>query len=115
MRVIASLLDQCMPVSITALVNRVRGASRQERELWLAGAALAFGLLVLPFLIYLAGSISLGPYESGSVWLYLFDFLKGLVRPHLAYWLIVVGPYLLILLLRGLLGLRRRVRQGPAA
>jgi hypothetical protein len=104
-----------MSVSISALIGRVRGAPRQERELWLAGGAVAFGLLVLPFLIYLAGSITLGPYESGSVWLYLLDFLKGLMRPHLAYWLIALGPYLLILLLRGLLALRRRIRQTPAA
>ncbi len=104
-----------MSVSIRTLIDRLRGASRQERELWLAGTAVAFGLLVLPLLIYLAGSISLGPYESGSLWLYQLDFLKGLVRPHLAYWLIVAGPYLLILLLRGLLALRRRVRQRTVA
>lgn len=104
-----------MPISIAAPLNRVRGASRHERELWLAGAAVAFGLLILPLLIYVVGSLTLGPYESGSVWLYLLDFLKGLARPHLAYWLIVVGPYLLILLLRALLALARRVRRIPAA
>jgi hypothetical protein len=103
-----------MKFSITALINRWRQASKWEHDLWLAGAAIAFGLLVLPFFIYLAGSVTLGPHEHGSLGMYLLDFLKGLLRPHLAYWLIVIGPYLLILLVRGLWLIRKHLRRIPA-
>ena len=102
-----------MTGSITELIARLRSKPKMERELWLAGVALAFGLFVLPFLIYLAGVVTLGPYESGSLWSYLFDFLKGLVRPHAAYWLIVMGPYLLVGLVRGLWALRERLHRTP--
>ena len=101
--------------SIAEFIARLRAKPKAVRELWLAGAALAFGLVVLPFLIYLAGTLTLGRYESGSVWGYLLDFLKGLIRPHPAYWLIVTGPYLLIALARGLWALRKRVHRGSGA
>ena len=104
-----------MSFSLTEFVDRLRMASKGERELWLAGTAIAFGLLVLPFLIYVAGNTTLGPYEQGGLGLYLLDFLKGLVRPHLVYWLIVVGPYLMITLARGLWLLRKRLRADLAA
>ena len=36
-----------------------------RRELRIAGLWLGFGLLVMPFLIYLAGVLTLGPYDGG--------------------------------------------------
>ena len=103
-----------MAFSITAFLQRLRAAPRGERELWLAGLAIAFGLFLLPCFIYLAGSITLGPYEGGGLGDYVLDFLRGLVRPHLAYWIIVIGPYLLITLARGLWLLRKRMRAVPS-
>ena len=99
-----------MTFSIKLFVERLRSASRGERELWLAGFTIGFGLFVLPFFIYLAGHMTLGAYENGGLGAFLLDFLKGLVRPHLAYWLVVLGPYLLIELTRGLWQLRKRLR-----
>jgi hypothetical protein len=104
-----------MAFSLATLAHRMRTASRGERELWFAGCAIAFGLFVLPFLIYLAGKTTLGPHEQGGLGAYLLDFLKGLVRPHAAYWLIVLGPYLIISLGRGLWLTRRRLRANAAA
>jgi hypothetical protein len=101
-----------MALSLTAFIGRMRAKPKSARELWLAGVAFAFGLLVLPLLIYVAGAVTLGPYEHGSIWSYLLDFLKGLFRPHLAYWLIVTGPFLLLCLVRGLRWLRKRLRHG---
>ena len=98
-----------MAFSITAFLHRLRTAPRSERELWLAGFAVGFGLLVLPFLIYVAGNETLGVYEHGGLGSYLGDFFKGLFRPHLAYWLIVFGPYLLIMLARGLWFVRKQL------
>jgi hypothetical protein len=99
-----------MAFSIKAFIERLRFASKGERELWLAAFTIGFGLFVLPFFIYLAGHMTLGAYEHGGLGMFLLDFLKGLVRPHLAYWLVVLGPYLLIGLARGLWQLRKRLR-----
>lgn len=101
---------QSVTFSITALRQRLRVASRAERELWFAGFTVGFGLLVLPFFIYFAGKTTLGAYETGGLGTYLLDFLKGLVRPHLAHWLVVLGPYLLIMLTRGLWLARKFLR-----
>jgi len=45
-----------------------------RRELGFFALFLAFGLLVMPFLIYLAGVLTLGPYEGG-----LLAFLGSLM------------------------------------
>ena len=100
-----------MTFSITAFIERLRSASKGERELWLAGFMVGLGLFVLPFFIYLAGKTTLGAYETGGLGMFLLDFLKGLIRPHLAYWLVVLGPYLLIALARGLWLLRKVLRR----
>jgi len=39
--------------------------SKMRRELVYFGLIAGFGLVVLPFLVYLAGVLSLGPYEGG--------------------------------------------------
>src|SRR5258705_12518874 len=91
-----------MTFSITALTQRLRVASRAERELWFTGFSVGFGLLVLPFFIYFAGKTTLGAYETGGLGTYLLDFLKVLVRPNLAYWLVVLRPHLPIHLHRRL-------------
>jgi hypothetical protein len=73
--------------------------SKMRRELiylaWIAG----FGLLVLPFLVYLAGILTLGPYEGG-----LLSFLGSL---YLAFftlqpsaWVLLLGPYVLFWIVR---------------
>lgn len=72
--------------------------------LWLAG----FGLLLMPLLIFLAGLLTLGPYEGG-----LLHFLRSLygafIRLQPTAWLLLFGPYLLFWALRLLTRpLRRR-------
>ena len=65
-----------------------------RRELGFFALLFGFGLLVMPFLIYLAGVMTLGPYEGG-----LLDFLGSLLgavftaKP--SAWMLVIGPYLL--------------------
>ncbi|HZF17713.1 MAG TPA: hypothetical protein VE046_17435 [Steroidobacteraceae bacterium] len=99
-----------MAFSITEFTERLRTASRSERELWLAGGAVGFGLLILPLFIYFAGNTTLGTYERGGLGTFLIDFFSGLFRPHLAHWLVVTGPYLLIMLVRLLWEIRKRLR-----
>jgi hypothetical protein len=99
-----------MAFSINAFIQRLRTASRRERELWFAAATVGFGLLILPLFIYFAGNTTLGAYERGGLGTFLLDFYSGLIRPHVAYWLVVTGPYLLITLARLLWHLRKRLR-----
>ncbi|MGQ0429332.1 MAG: hypothetical protein ACT4UQ_05320 [Gammaproteobacteria bacterium] len=70
-----------------------------RRELGLLALLAGFGLLVMPFLIYVAGLLTLGPYEGG-----LLAFLGSL---YLAFftatttaWLLVLGPYLMFTAVR---------------
>jgi hypothetical protein len=79
-----------------------------RRELRIAALWGGFGLLVMPFLIYLAGLLTLGPYEGG-----LPAFLGSLARAVFTVtpsaWLLVAGPYLLFSAVRLLTRpLRRR-------
>jgi hypothetical protein len=70
-----------------------------RRELGFLALWLAFGLLVMPLLIYLAGVLTLGPYEGG-----LPSFLGSLYVPFFtatpSAWLLVLGPYLLFTAVR---------------
>jgi len=73
---------------------------RLRRELYFAVGALGAGLIALPLLIFLAGSLTLGAYESGRLGAFLADFYGGLVRGWLPVWGVVLGPYALLLFLR---------------
>ena len=70
-----------------------------RRELGFFALFFGFGLLVLPFLIYLAGVLTLGPYEGG-----LLTFLGSLMRAFFtakpSAWLLVIGPYLMFMVIR---------------
>jgi hypothetical protein len=85
-------------------------------ELWFALGGLVFGLLILPALIYLVGTLMLGPYaeENGLMSMYgnLFsDLAKGEVRA----WLLVVGPYIVVATIRGIwrFGSNPNAPEGP--
>ena len=70
-----------------------------RRELRIVALWFGFGLVVMPFLIYLAGFLTLGPYEGG-----LLAFLGSLLAAFFTLtptaWLLVLGPYLLFTALR---------------
>jgi hypothetical protein len=69
------------------------------------GLALLLGLLGMPFLIWYAGNRVLGPYTHGPNShggpLDLFsDFFLGLFHGSAVFWLVALGPALLLALLR---------------
>ena len=80
-----------------------------HRELRYLALIAGFGLLVLPFLVYLAGVLSLGPYEGG-----LLAFLGSLYGAFFTLqpgaWALLLGPYLLFWILRLLTRPMRRRR-----
>jgi hypothetical protein len=62
---------------------------------WIAG----FGLLVLPFLVYLAGILTLGPYEGGLL-SFLFSLYLAFFTLQPSAWLLLLGPYVLFWVVR---------------
>jgi hypothetical protein len=88
------------------------GLSRTQRELIVLGAAVGFGVLVMPFLVWLAGNRALGPYGHGETsrggpWALFTDYVVGLAHGSAVFWLVALGPALLVLLIRGFLALLR--------
>jgi hypothetical protein len=76
------------------------------------GALLLFGLVGMPLLIWLAGNRWLGPYaheqnpHAGPLAL-LQDFLLGLLHGSAVFWVVALGPAVLVLLARLLIHLVR--------
>jgi hypothetical protein len=64
-------------------------------------AALLFGTLVLPFLVYETGMRVLGAY-AGDAGTFYSNFLVDLASLRPAAWTLAVGPALLTALWRGL-------------
>jgi hypothetical protein len=97
-----------VPDVIATARDRYARLSRAGRELALAGGSLAFGLLVVPVLIWIVGRITLGPYEHGGPFALLLDFLVGLGHGSPGFWIAALGPFLLLTLVRLSLTIYRR-------
>ena len=86
-----------------------RTGSTWQRETAIAAALLAFGLLALPFAIYLVGQQLLGEYAEGAGALALAESIwLDLLALRLPAWLLVLSPYLLIQLARAVRRIWRR-------
>jgi hypothetical protein len=90
---------------LSQLRDSYAGLPRARRELIILGAALLFGLLAMPFLIWLAGNRVLGPYTHGQnlhagPLALLLDFFVGLAHGSAVFWAVALGPAALLLLLR---------------
>jgi hypothetical protein len=85
-------------------------AGRLQRELRYLGLIAGFGLIVLPFLVYLAGVTTLGPYDGGLA-AFLGSLYGSLLRLEPGAWvLLLAGPYALFWVLRLLTRPLRRPR-----
>lgn len=74
---------------------------RLRFELIFASSWLAFGLFVLPALIYGVGMLLLGPYgENKGLGTFYVDFFGDLVAPTGRAWALALGPLVLITVLR---------------
>lgn len=88
-------------------LSRLRAQPPLRRELTLLIASLLFAVLVLPFLIWIAGQVFLGDYirspagaPTGGPLALLLDYLSGVVALSPGHWFVLLGPYLLLLALR---------------
>ena len=64
------------------------------------GLAVLFGLIVMPALIFLAGSVALNDYANGGLFSLYGDFFKGLFEPRSSNWVVVIGPFIFLTLFR---------------
>ena len=97
-----------MSTAIRKAWRSYQGLSGAPREFATLALALLIGLLVLPFVIWAAGQVALGDYVRdpsglpvGGPFALWVDFLRGLAQGSTGYWVAVLGPYLLLLGLRG--------------
>ncbi|HTP39821.1 MAG TPA: hypothetical protein VMI92_09640 [Steroidobacteraceae bacterium] len=81
-----------------------RGA---DRELLRLGIALVLGCVIVPALIWWVGKLILGPYAHGGLLALWGDFFAGLAHASFPFWLVALGPYALLWLLRLWLALLR--------
>lgn len=89
------------------LLDRFRNASPIAREGIVFSLALFAGITLLPLAVWLVGARLLGPYTNGGYLRFWGDFFVGLASGGLAWWLLALGPYLLLLFFRLI---RRAVR-----
>ncbi|MBS0578016.1 MAG: hypothetical protein JSR36_01995 [Proteobacteria bacterium] len=89
-----------------------RGLSRLQREMIYLGAELLCGVLVVPLLIWVVGNRILGGYVHGSsqhagAAALLGDFFTGLGNGSSVFWLVALGPAILVTVVRALVYLLR--------
>ena len=95
------------------MTNEIETASGDgttwRREVAIAAGLVGFGLLALPFAIYVVGQRLLGDYAEGAGALDLADNIWGdLLSLRAPAWILVLSPYLVIQLVRGVRRLWRR-------
>jgi hypothetical protein len=78
-----------------------------RRELIVLVAALAVGAFVVPALLWLWGPHVLGRYPGGGILDMLANFLRGLARGSIGFWTVVIGPYVLLTVVRVLYAIVR--------
>src|SRR5882724_9772152 len=81
-------------------------ARARKRELVFAAAGVVVGFVVLPILIFMVGTVLLGPYAGGqSIGPFFTAFYVNLAHGSVRTWLIALAPYLAFWLVR--LSIRR--------
>ena len=90
---------------LVRLRDSLRARSRTQRELMLFGLMTLFGLIVMPFLIWIASGRVLGPYTHGQnlhagPLALVADYYTGLVHGSAVFWCVALGPAVLVLLIR---------------
>ena len=77
-----------------------------RRELYFTLACLVLGFLLMPALIWSAGHLVLGAYTNGGLGSMLADFYRGLFEPSRPFWVVALGPLLLLWVARACNALR---------
>ena len=87
----------------------IPGGTTWQREVAIAASMLAFGLLALPFAVFVVGQRMLGEYGEGAGALDLAESIwLDLTSLRLSAWLLVLSPYLTVQLARAVRRIWRR-------
>jgi len=89
-------------MTIRNSLNRLGAAGPWATELALAALGLLIGAAVMPVLIFYVGAAALGRYEGASVGNLFHSLFTGLGQGSIASWVVLLGPYGLYLLFKGL-------------
>jgi hypothetical protein len=87
---------------IRRILLRAGFTSPWSVELALAALGLLIGVGIMPMLIFYAGAAMLGRYEGASLGHLYHSLFAGLGVASIASWVVLLGPYGLYLLFRGL-------------
>jgi len=108
-----ALRRTCLLEPLARARRSLAAQSSARRELTYFGLALVVGLLVVPVLTWLVGSRVLGPYSRGielhnTPFALIADFFAGLAHGYVVFWIVALGPAVLLVLIRLFLALWRR-------
>jgi len=84
---------------LSPVLARYHALTVHARRLVIAGAALLSGLILAPWVIFVAGRLTLGPYGKGGPFALWADFMRGLLELNFAYWFAALGPLLIVTLI----------------
>jgi hypothetical protein len=84
------------------ILRRLGMTSLWSVELGLAALGLLIGVGLMPVLIFYAGVATLGRYEGASLGHLYHNLFLGLGQASVASWIVLLGPYGLYLLYKGL-------------
>jgi hypothetical protein len=93
---------QSLPMAIREIFGRFGLTSPWSMELGVAVLGLLLGVGVMPVLIFYAGVWTLGRYEGASLGHLYGSLFAGLGQASIASWVVLLGPYGLYLLFKGL-------------
>jgi hypothetical protein len=79
-----------------------------KREVAIAAAGLSFGLLALPFAIYLVGQAMFGEFGGSGPMALAENIWTDALALAPGAWVLVLGPYVVVQLVRGAIRLWRR-------
>jgi|SRR5580700_6321307 hypothetical protein len=89
-------------MTIRGIFGRMGMTSQWSVELALAAIGLLIGAGLMPILIFYAGVSTLGRYEGASLGHLYRSLFTGLGQESIAAWTVLLGPYGLYLLFKGL-------------
>src|ERR1700735_2945598 len=94
--------DYHLPVPIKTLLSQLGETRAWVLELGVAVFGLVLGTALMPSLIFLAGSLILGRYDGATLGHTYRSVFTGAGNGSVASWIVILGPYGLYLLFRGL-------------
>ena len=89
-------------MTISTALMRAGLTRTGSRELAFAAFFLVVGVALMPALIFFAGLVALGRYEGASLGNIYRGVFSGLGQASIASWAVLLGPYALYLLYKGL-------------